>query len=105
MLHNLSEEGDDVIVIHEVKDLLTVFAGPNQAQLAQAAQVMRDGRLADAHDLGECADIDLAFHQRRQDAHTAGVAECPEELGHPRGDVLVERMINRCPRNLGHTNI
>lgn len=49
--------------------------------MPQPAQLMRNGRFAHGESFCQRADAQLAFQQKGNDAHAAGVAEGAEELG------------------------
>jgi hypothetical protein len=90
VFHSLLEEGDDVLVLHPVIDFLAIATELDQAHLAQPAQVMRDGTLADTNRSRQCADVHLTDHQRRENPHPTGVTKGAEEFCHMGGGVLVE---------------
>ena len=67
MLHvvqAVAEQVGNVNIFQAIEDLPALFARSNQPHLAQAAQVVRQGRYAEADCLGQRADIHLAGSQR-----------------------------------------
>jgi hypothetical protein len=85
MIEALREEGLDVVVVQGVVDLPAGFARPHQMQMAQDAQLVRNGRLAHLQAVRQVADAQFAGAQRRDDAHTRRVAEDVEGLGQANG--------------------
>ncbi len=78
MLHviqSLPEQGGDMIVVQTVENLSPLFARADEAHLPQPAHVMRDSRFTNANCLSQRADVHFTVCQRRDEAHTAGVAE------------------------------
>jgi hypothetical protein len=90
VLHALPKKGQDMLVFHLVKDFTAVFAGPDELHLAEAAQVMRDGRFADADGLGQGGNVHFAFREYRDKAHSAGIAEDAKQLCDMGGGMLVK---------------
>jgi hypothetical protein len=89
MLHPLSEQGNDVIVFDAVMDFLAVPPGYHQTHLAQAAQVVRDSRLADPYGLRQSTDVHFLLYQDRQDPHPAGIAEGAEKFCNVRSGMFI----------------
>ena len=90
VIQTLPEERRDMVVIQPVVDLPAVLARSDQPQLSQPPQMMRNGRLAHADRFGQGAYIHLALCQERNQPHSAGIAEGPEQFGHLAGRSLVE---------------
>ncbi len=82
MIEAALEEVGDVLIIQAVEHLAPLFAGAHQPHLAQGAELVGDGRLADPHQLCQGADVDLAVRQDGDDAHPRGIAEGLEQFGH-----------------------
>ena len=51
-----------------------------QVHLAQSAQLVRDGRFGHVQPFCQWADAHLAFDQKRENPHAAGIAEGAEEF-------------------------
>jgi hypothetical protein len=90
MLHACPEEGDQVGILYPVKDFFPMPAGLDKSHLAQAAQVVADGRFADAYQVCQVADVHFTLGQHGQDPHPAGIAEGAEQLRYMRGSVFIE---------------
>jgi hypothetical protein len=69
-----------MVIIQRVKDLPPVFACADEVHLAQSTQLMRYGRLGHFEFFGQRADAHFAFHEKGDQADTAGVAEGAEEF-------------------------
>ena len=76
-----SNRRDDVMIVEGVEDHAAVAARPHQPHAAQQAQLVRDGRLAEAEQPGEVADAELGAGERVEDAHARRIAEDLERLG------------------------
>jgi len=59
VFHTFLEQTDDVVVFDAIVDFLPLPARNHQTHLPQAAQMMRDGRLADAHRVRQSSDAHL----------------------------------------------
>jgi hypothetical protein len=57
------EKGFDMVIVQAVENLPADFAAPHQPHLAQASQMVGDGRLADPDGLGQGPDVHFAFDQ------------------------------------------
>ena len=64
-----------MFIIETVKNLAPFFMGPHHAHLPQAAQLVRNRGFADPHDLRQRTNVQFTLHERRDNAHPAGVAE------------------------------
>ncbi len=91
MIEAALEEIGDVVIIEAVEDRAALFAGANQAHLAEGAELVGGGRLADPDLSGEGADIDLAFKEGGDHPNSGGVAEGTEELGHLGSGLVIEQ--------------
>jgi hypothetical protein len=76
----LAEQVRHVFVIERVKGHLAVPAPPDQAELSQQAQLVRDGRLAHLERCGQVANAQLTDSEGRENPHACRVAERSEEL-------------------------
>ena len=77
----LPEERQDVLVVERVEDHPAVTPGPDDARVAQQAELVGHGRLGHAELGGEVADAQLGARQRVEDPHPGRVAEHAEDLG------------------------
>lgn len=80
MLHALPEQIGHVLIVQAVEHLAANFARLDQAHVAQAAHLVRDSRLANAHRFNQRPDIHLAVYQSSNDPHAAGIAQCAKEF-------------------------
>ena len=83
----LAEERDDVAIVERVEHHAPVAARPDQPQIAQQPQLMRDRRFRHPDQRGQVADAQLAVRQRVEDADARRIAQRPEGLGQV-GDVV-----------------
>ena len=61
MLQALPEQVGDVFVIQAIENLAALFAGADNAHLAQAAHLVGDRRLAKPDCLNDGADVQFAI--------------------------------------------
>ena len=80
-VQRLPQQLDDVLIVERVEDLPAGAARADQAHAAQQAQLVRDRRLADAHERRDVADAELAACQRVENPHPRRVAEDAKGLG------------------------
>ena len=80
MAQTLAEQRDDVAVVERVEHHAPFAARLDQPQVAQQAQLVRDGGLGHPDQRGEIADAQLAVRQRVEDAHARRIAERAERL-------------------------
>ena len=90
MLEALFEERDDVVIVGDVVDVPAVAARLDQPHAAQQPELMGDGRLGEAEQLGEVADRHLGAGERVEDADARGIAEDLERFGQVDGRRVVE---------------
>jgi len=98
--HRQSQQLDDVLVVERVEDLTASPARTDQPHPSEKAQLVRHGRLADAHERRNVTDAQLTAGERVEDADACGVPENAEsggdllnsprrqELGFPGGGVV-----------------
>lgn len=90
MVEAPAEEIQNVVVVQAVKNLPAVLAGAHEAHLAQAAQLVGDGRFAETHGLSQRADAHLCIRQGSDDADSARVGQGLEQFSHVGGHPVVE---------------
>ena len=82
----LVEQFGDVGIVESVDDVLALALTDDEAEVAQLAQLVGDGRGLHADSLGELADRARAFLQPSEDLHATGGGEDLHALGDdPRG--------------------
>ncbi len=73
--------GVNVIVGQRVDDVFAVALELDEARLLEHAQLMGDGALRDADDVGDVGNAAIGFHERVKDLDARGVGECLEQVG------------------------
>ncbi len=68
VLEPLLEQADDVLIVEGVVDRLAVAARPDQAHVAEEAQLVRDGRFGQAEQVGNLADAELGCGRSRRES-------------------------------------
>jgi hypothetical protein len=81
VLKSLLEEPDDVLIVEGVVDKPAGPAWPDEAMIAQQAQLMRDGGFAEADVSRDVRDAHLRARQGVEDADPCDVAEHTEGIG------------------------
>lgn len=77
----LPDDGADVVIRQEIINGFALPARGHQLVIPQNLELMRNGGLGHAQQLGDGADAQLAFKERIQDAHPGGIAEYLEKVG------------------------
>jgi len=72
---------NDVLVVEGIENLSSGAARPDQAHAAQQPQLMRHGRLADAHQRCDVTYAQLAFREDVENADASRVAQDAKRLG------------------------
>jgi hypothetical protein len=76
----LTEQLDDVLVVHGVEDQAAISTRPYETHAAKKAKLVRYCRLADAYEGRDVADAKLARGKGVKDADTSRVAEDAERV-------------------------
>src|SRR5688572_6887729 len=75
MPQSLAEQRQHVLVVERVENHPALAPRPDDAGVAQQAELMRHGRLGDAELTGEIADAELRPRQRIENPHARRIAE------------------------------
>jgi hypothetical protein len=89
------EKVRNVVIVKAVTHPPPVALGDDEPQLAQHAQLLRDGAWIHLHGLGELFDATFAIQQRVQKTHPTLRREHAHRLGHLRRLLGPERPIGR----------
>src|SRR6185436_1404141 len=77
----LAEQREHVLVVERVENHPALAPRPDDAGVAQQAELMRHGRLGDAELTGEIADTELRPRQGIENPHPRRIAEHAKDLG------------------------
>ena len=86
----LTKQREHVLVVKGVENHPAFAPRPDDAGVAQEAELMGDGRLGDAELSGEVADAELGPRQRIKDSHTRRIAEHTKDFGQAVNGVCVK---------------
>ena len=81
MLHAQGDHAADVVIVEGVVHGLAIAAELDELAGFQQPQLVADGTLGDAHDLGNIVDAEFALKQRIQNFDAGGIAKDAEQLG------------------------
>ena len=81
MPQSLAEQREYVLVVERVENHPALAPRPDDAGVAQQAELMRHGRLGDAELTGEIADAELRPRERIENPHARRIAEHAKDLG------------------------
>ena len=93
VLHPLVQNRTYVAVSQGIKDGLSLPAVFDQLALLQGPELVRDGRLRHAQELGDVAHAHLGLKEDVQDLDAGGVAEKLEQLGQIVQDLLIRHVL------------
>jgi len=91
----LCEQADDVVVVEGVEDQLSGAALANEPRVAQEAELVGDGGLGDAEEVGDVADTELGAGEGVEDADASGVTEDLECVGEGVDKLAIEEVVGR----------
>ena len=74
MLHAQGDHAADVVIVEGVVHGLALAAELDELAGFQQPQLVADGTLGDAHDLGNIVDAEFALKQRIQNFNAGGIA-------------------------------
>ena len=69
-----------VVIVKGVVDLAAILAAAHEVKLAQAAQLMRNGRFGHVEVCSEISDIQFPFEKEGDDPQARWVAEGAEQV-------------------------
>ncbi len=81
MFEPLLEQSHDMLVVERVEHHLPRPPGPNEPQTSQQAELVRNGRLAQAKELGDISHAELPVGEGVENADASDVSECLEDFG------------------------
>ena len=90
MLQAAREQLGDMLIVQAHEDLPALLAGAHHALISQAAQLVRDGGLAETEELDQVADVHLSGAQGSDDAHPSRIAQRLEQAGDLLRSLLIQ---------------